>query len=96
MMKRQGDLLIIEVAEIPRDAFKKDSLVLAEGERTGHRHTLSGGRVYEKDGHSYFEVQETPVELTHPEHHPLTFPPGRYEVIRQREYEPEGWRHVED
>lgn len=29
-------------------------------------------------------------------HEPLSLPPGNYEVRRQREYTPEGWRQVAD
>ncbi len=96
-MKRQGDLLIIKISEIPQDAQKKESLILAEGETSGHRHELTGGVVYEKDGRLYFEVpHETKVTLTHPQHHPLVFTPGRYKVVRQREYKPGSWRYVQD
>lgn len=32
----------------------------------------------------------------HDTHEPIMFSPGIYEVRRQREYTPEGWRRVED
>mgnify|MGYP001128290155 CR=1 FL=1 len=32
----------------------------------------------------------------HDTHEPIMFEPGIYEVRRQREYSPEGWRRVED
>lgn len=96
-MKRQGDLLIVNVTRIPEGAAPAASRVLAEGEATGHRHQLDGGEVFEKDGRLYFKVaQGCEVTLTHPEHHAITFIPGEYEVIRQREYQPEGWRYVQD
>jgi hypothetical protein len=97
-MKRQGDLLIVKVSAIPGGAAKRDSRVLAEGEATGHMHELTGGEVYEKNGTLYFTVnEEKAISLTHPEHGALTFEPGVYKVVRQREYEPNGWwRHVTD
>lgn len=96
-MKRQGDLLIIAVASLPEGIRPKDDRILAEGETTGHLHELDGGEVFTKNDALFFTVtQGCEVVLTHPEHHPLTFAPGSYEVIRQREYRPQGWRHVSD
>ena len=94
-MWRQGDLLIVKIANVPLDAVKQSNRILAEGEVTGHMHELDKGTVYEKGGILYFKVEE-PAILNHPEHKPVTFEPGEYKVIRQREYEPKGWRYVAD
>ena len=92
-MKRQGDLLIVKVKGIPLDAVKKKNRVLAEGEITGHMHELDSGEVYEKSGTLYFKVAENQTStLKHEEHGALTFEPGTYKVIRQREYEPTSWK----
>ena len=97
MMVRQGDLLIVKIGKIPQDAKKRDTLVLAEGEATGHLHELDTGEVYGKGMNLYFRVsQDSIATLIHPEHKPLAFDPGEYKVIRQREYEPAGWRRVTD
>ena len=96
-MKRQGDLLIVAVLGIPDGSHPKEDRILAEGERSGHLHELTGGQVYEKKGTLYFKVDRgMEIDLTHPEHDTLTFVPGTYKVIRQREYLPEGWRYVAD
>ncbi|HLF18788.1 MAG TPA: hypothetical protein VI749_07850 [Candidatus Omnitrophota bacterium] len=96
-MKRQGDLLIIRVERIPSGARPQNTRILAEGEATGHLHELAGGEVYEKQGTLFFKIGHgMEVELTHPEHQTLVFTPGTYKVVRQREYEPEGWRYVSD
>ena len=96
-MKRQGDLLIVKVEKIPEGTVKQISRILAEGEATGHMHELDSGEVYEKGGILYFKVTEGNVStLNHPEHKSVTFEPGEYKVIRQREYEPRGWRYVRD
>jgi len=96
-MKRQGDLLIIQVAEIPQGSRRKKDQILAEGEITGHLHALQGAEVYEKAGSLYFQVPFSSTSiLTHPEHEPLIFTPGTYKVVRQREYQPAGWRYVSD
>ena len=97
MMKRQGDLLIIRIENIPQNVARQSSRILAEGEATGHMHELDKGEVYEKDGTLYFKVEENSITtLNHPEHKAVTFDSGTYKVIRQREYEPRGWRVVSD
>lgn len=97
MMVRQGDLLIVKVNELPKESTKQNHRVLAEGEATGHKHELDSGDLYEKDGTLFFKVpEEQKTTLTHQEHGPITFEPGVYKVIRQREYEPRGWRRVAD
>lgn len=97
VMKRQGDLLIMQVEDIPQGSLKREDRILAEGEATGHLHELDGGQVYERHQTLFFEVPgNMHVTLTHPEHQPLIFTPGTYKVIRQREYQPAGWRYVSD
>jgi len=97
MMVRQGDLLIVKVDELPEGCVKPGHRVLAEGEATGHKHELDSGDVYEKEGTLFFRVlDDQHTTLKHEEHGPITFAPGVYKVIRQREYEPRGWRRVAD
>ncbi|KKT85058.1 MAG: hypothetical protein UW82_C0004G0064 [candidate division WWE3 bacterium GW2011_GWC2_44_9] len=95
-MKRQGDLLIVSVESIPEGAKKLGHKILAEGEATGHLHELDSGELYKKNENLYFRVSDEPATLMHPEHAPLAFVPGVYQVIRQREYEPKAWRYVCD
>ena len=96
-MKRQGDILIVRVSNIPLDAKDRKSRVLAEGEATGHLHELDSGEVYEKDGVLYFKVNSEKLStLLHPEHKAITFESGAYKVVQQREYQPSGWRRVRD
>ncbi len=49
----------------------------------------------EPDGKRYLVVERTCV-LMHAEHAPIAVAPGCYRVTIQREYEPEGIRHVLD
>jgi len=96
-MKRQGDLLITSIQYLPEGVIPKGDRVLAEGEVTGHLHELTGGDVYTKKDRLFFNViKGCEVTLVHPEHAPIIFIPGIYEVTRQREYRPEGWRYVSD
>ena len=97
-MKRHGDLLIIAVDSIPQntEAVKpsKRGLVLAYGEVTGHAHILAPvgttklQLVQDKEQNMYFTVEEGEAQLTHEEHNRLTFAPGTYKVIHQRQYTP--------
>ena len=97
MKFRQGDLLIVKISGIPTDCIKQAHRILAEGEAAGHMHELDSGEVYEKEGTLFFRVpEEQRTTLKHPEHGPITFGPGVYKVIRQREYAPDGWRKVID
>jgi len=94
-MYRQGDILIIRIEEIPAAAKKLNHRILAEGEATGHAHKLIDGDLFDMDGILYFELaQET--DLIHQEHAKITIEPGNYQVIRQREYNPERIRYVSD
>jgi hypothetical protein len=90
---RQGDLLIVEVSEIPAEATMAATNILAEDEVTGHAHRIVGGDVLTVDVEKYFAVQEA-ARIMHEEHHTITLPPGLYRVRRQREYAPQVIRRV--
>lgn len=67
--------------------MKKVGKVLAEGELTGHAHTLQKSEVIEQDnGIREFEVKDSDI-LTHQEHRPITLNPGQYESGRIEEYD---------
>jgi len=98
----QGDVILIKVDTIPSGkviARTKRGLVLAEGESTGHAHTISdeGAELYEKDGKMYL-VAEKEVSLNHEEHNTVKIAPGRYEVKIAKEYDhfAEEARRVQD
>ncbi len=77
---------------------------------TGHHHVIDAAprvRVYETSDPmlSYLEVIEATDEAEavilrhmrgHDTHAPIAIPPGTYELRRQREYTPEGWRRAQD
>jgi hypothetical protein len=101
-MFRQGDVLLVPVAEIPAGARRLERvdgcLILAEGELTGHAHVVveDGADLYEhlSEGdvaelRRRFLRVEAEVALVHEEHAPITLALGEYEVRRQREYEPQ-------
>lgn len=106
-MAAQGDVLFLRVAAIPADAKLDETrgpIVVAHSE-TGHHHSIdaSGARLYrlESDPLICYLQLATDVEVVHHRpfdtHAPLILSgPGVFEVRRQREYVPGGWRRVED
>ena len=98
---RQGDVLIMEVKEIPTNLRSvkpdKDRNVLAYGEVTGHSHSLSIKECEFKEtvaGERFLCVPEQ-ASLTHEEHSTIVLPKGNYRIIQQVEYQRE-FRQVVD
>jgi hypothetical protein len=108
----QGDLMIRRIEGLPAGAKKlaseKGLHVVAHSE-TGHNHVIAdrpGVSLYTTGDPmiSYLEVIEatdaTETLLEHlrsfDTHETIKIPPGVFEIRRQREYTPEGWRRVED
>lgn len=101
-MLRQGDVLLVLVASVPKSAKRQKTqgqIILAHGEVTGHAHTVDAGRatlsVDAEGGVTYLTVTEL-TEVMHQEHAAIALPPGTYKVVRQREYTPEAIRNVAD
>ena len=106
MRLRHGDVLVDKIERQKVAALKalprsRMGAVLAEGEKTGHRHYLSGRNV------ELYELATDPsvkicrvgaggATLRHEEHGPLELPPGDYRVTIKRQYSPEGWESVQD
>jgi hypothetical protein len=100
----QGDLLIerVDDAEVSGQivqSVSNGSVVIAEGEATGHRHRLLGSIAMYRDdaiardvpselyvGH--VTVRSPEAHLVHEEHAPITLEKGTYLVRRQRQLEP--------
>lgn len=101
MQMRQGDVLVEKVEAIPTGAERvmagARGYVLAEGEATGHAHTIAPeyGELYEKEGVLYLKI-EADAPLVHQEHATVTLPRGTYRVKRQVEYTPQAIRNVAD
>ena len=90
-MWRQGDLLFIPVTEIK--GKKQKNNVIAYGEMTGHSHTLADGEVFSHKGDKFL-VLDKASEIVHEEHKPIALEPGKYQVLKQREYKPAKKRAV--
>lgn len=107
----QGDVLLRRVKRVPDGAVRTDrdgDLVIAHSE-TGHHHVVRDPHVacFEppNDPLVCYLVNElgTPFEVTHlrsfDTHAPILLdgaPGSVWEVRRQREHTPAGWRRVED
>ena len=87
IMYQQGDVLIKKVAEIK--GKKLNHLTLAEGEVTGHFHSITKGdaELYEHEGTLFLKVIDDKVELTHQEHDVVVLPKGDYEIGIIKEYD---------
>lgn len=97
-MYRQGDILLKEIENITGNEIGKTEKVLAEGSTTGHKHILKGAEVtfYDKDGLIQINIPKQ-AKLTHDEHATITIPKGKYEVVKQREFDlVKGVREVSD
>ena len=84
---QQGDVILIPVKAIPKDAQPKADKHLAEGELTGHFHapTARTAQVYEVKGKRFMSAPRG-TSIEHQEHKPIEVPAGEYEVRIVREY----------
>lgn len=88
---RHGDLLLKRVDTIPKKVTKVSTLVLAEGETTGHKHRFVGGQVQvfadETQAPAYVQVTKA-SQLVHEEHKSLDIEEGTYQIVHEREFNP--------
>jgi hypothetical protein len=95
---RQGDLLFVPVDAVPVGAELVSDGVIARGEASGHAHRLQLGRgraLMLLAGVAFIRARYR-ATIAHEEHGAITLPAGNYQVVRQREFEPAGWRQVQD
>jgi hypothetical protein len=99
----QGDVLFRRIDKLPDDATPQPSKTVAHSE-TGHHHSFDADAsvfLYTTADQmlSYLEVKQ-PAALKHRRdfdtHEEILFDVGTYEIRRQREWAPEGWRKVVD
>lgn len=77
------------VSTIPRENGK---VILAYGEGTGHMHAIKDKTTEFfqcEDGRRILLVNDEEAKLVHDEHDTITIPKGEYEIVHQREYDPE-------
>lgn len=106
---RQGDCLITRIDELPNGLTQvtpeNNRFIVAHSE-TGHHHVIeaaNGVELYNSNDPfiSYLHVIDT-VEITlehlreFDKHEAYLLKGGTYEIRRQRERSPDGWRRVDD
>jgi hypothetical protein len=103
----QGDVIFRRVKALPEGLKKqaKGPIVVAHSE-TGHHHTAEGAAAYypTNDPLLAYLVAKGPVSIVHNRswdtHETVELkgegPEVVWEIRRQREHTPEGWRRVED
>lgn len=108
----QGDLFIRRIDSLPENlalmATENGNYIVAHSE-TGHHHAIEAKanvKVFQTNDPlvSYLQVIEATEEMetvlehlrNFDTHESIAIPPGNYEIRRQREYTPEGWRRVAD
>jgi hypothetical protein len=108
----QGDVMLIRVDTIPENAVQvtaENGLFTIAHSETGHNHVcvcdvkekVPNIRMYSGENPliAWISVNR-PTVLEHQRsfdtHEPIMIPPGNYEIRRQREYVPEGFRRVQD
>ena len=102
----QGDVLIRRIEKLP-DGLKKikpeNGKIIVTHSETGHHHVMEADRAELFQGPDLLTAfllvrKATKLEHLRPHdtHEAIKFPPGVYEVRRQREYTPEGLRRVAD
>jgi hypothetical protein len=102
----QGDVCIRRIDALPAGlvpAQAEKGAFIAHSE-TGHHHVVKerGAQLLIDQTNAfiaYLDVAE-PTTLEHlrsfDTHEPYHLPPGKYEIRRQREFVPEGWRRAAD
>lgn len=106
-MAAQGDVMFIRITSIPKEAVTieaKDGLFIVAHSETGHNHVIESRNaqlLIDKTNEfvAYLKIsKETEVkhQRSFDTHESLLLTPGNYQVRRQREYVPEGFRRVAD
>ena len=107
-MAAQGDFIISRIDGLPDDVKsvlpENGEFVIAHSE-TGHDHVMeaTGVKAFvpkKPDIYQMFLQVDEPTEIKHlrsfDTHEPILVAPGNYEIKRQREYTPEGFRRAAD
>jgi hypothetical protein len=99
LLRRQGDLLIADIEELPAGAKAVEGLVLVEGQATGHQHRIleeNRARLFRMGTDLFVDVHGSKASLVHPEHDAIVLGKGLYRVWRQREFFDKAIRPVVD
>ena len=89
MFYQQGDIIFKSVEKVCGKKSKKTNrgYVVAEGEATGHYHTINDEIDLLISDAGMFVSSKESFTVTHEEHKPITIPAGNYEIGRVQEYD---------
>jgi len=98
---RQGDVGLVKVDTLPEGGETvvriNGRLVIKEGEKTGHSHTITAPYVKMiETADARYIVSKRAFKVFHQEHEVAFMPPGIYEVPEQVEYVAQEIRRVLD
>lgn len=106
----QGDVIFVPVTEIPAQFFnipvksENGTFIVAHSE-TGHHHiVMERPTVRMFKGMDMFRdflnIEEAPADVEHLRathtHQTVSLTPGKWEVVRQKAYTPQGWEKARD
>lgn len=104
----QGDVMFVRIDRIPGDAkpvpAPKDGRIVVAHSETGHHHYLAaiGVEMFQPADPMicYLRVSAELADVVHARpfdtHETIALGKGDWQIRRQREYTPEGWRQVQD
>jgi hypothetical protein len=102
----QGDIYIRRIEKLPNGtkAVERNGKVIVAHSETGHHHSIHDKRVTMHASADpficYLQVEGRYADLVHERpfdtHETIRLAPGCYEIRRQEEFTPEGWRMVQD
>ena len=110
MAVAQGDVMLVPVAALPASGHKPTPTVngafIVTHSETGHHHVVMDCPTVQmfQDTmdmfRSWLVIEGEPASLEHlrstDTHEAISLAPGVWEIRRQREYAPEGWRRAAD
>ncbi len=91
---RHGEIGFLKVRSIPKLPESKTNTIMSGSH--GHAHTFNGGKLFLTESKDQYEVGYLEAEnttLLHPEHGKngkAKLPDGKYKIIRQVEFTPQG------
>ena len=95
---RHGEICLLIIDKLPKGLKQVKSNVLMTGSHS-NSHTFDKGKLYlNEDGQTFGYLVAENTKLFHPEHSPkgAKIKDGIYQLIKQREVTPEGFRPVID
>lgn len=105
----QGDVMFIRVDVLPEGLIPvkaENGYIIVTHSETSHHHVIAdrpGVEMFQDAMdlfRSWLVIKDIPAEIEHlrsfDTHETIRFEPGIYEVRRQQEYSPEGWRRAAD